>query len=118
MGQTTATALVDVFSSFSHLGLGLPDIRGQSSGNAASLATFILIDLQERPLKLLYLTGDKNRDTLPQLLNEGGISLQSLQVYETRGSSSFETSLSSALSPSSEGMIIFPVYNITLNRLF
>jgi uroporphyrinogen-III synthase len=118
VGQTTATALADVFSSFSHLGLGSPDIKGQSSGNAASLATFILDDLKERPAKLLYLTGDKNRDTLPQLLNDGGISLQSLQVYETRGASSFEDSLASALSSSSEGTIMFSVYNNDFDQPF
>ncbi|KAF9476896.1 tetrapyrrole biosynthesis, uroporphyrinogen III synthase [Pholiota conissans] len=103
VGKTTETALKGVFSSFGHLGLGSPDIRGQSSGSAATLAPFILDDLKERPAKILYLTGDKNRDTLPRILNEGGISLQPLQVYETQGSTSFEASLLSKL-PSSRGM--------------
>ncbi|CAA7262699.1 unnamed protein product [Cyclocybe aegerita] len=94
--ETTATALREVFSTF---GLPDPDIRGQTSGNAASLGPFILEDLRQRPAKLLYLTGDKNRDTISRILTEGGISLEPLQVYETRGSSTFESSLATALAP-------------------
>ncbi|CAA7262702.1 unnamed protein product [Cyclocybe aegerita] len=97
VGQTTETALREVFSTF---GLPEPDIRGQTSGNAGSLGLFILDDLRERPAKLLYLTGDKNRDTISRILTDGGISLELLRVYETRGSSIFESSLSAALASS------------------
>ena len=33
--------------------------------------------------QLLYLTGDKNRETIPEILGNGGHSLRRLQVYET-----------------------------------
>lgn len=42
---------------------------------------------------LLYLTGDKSRDTLPKILASKSITLDSLQVYETQGSSSFSHDL-------------------------
>ena len=51
-----------------------------------------------RGKKLLYLTGDKNRDTLPSILNEAGIALESVQVYATRGSARFETDVRAAMS--------------------
>ncbi|KAK0442164.1 hypothetical protein EV421DRAFT_2082543, partial [Armillaria borealis] len=42
-----------------------------------------------RPTKLLHLTGDKNRDTLPNILGGAGVYLASLKVYETQGSFNF-----------------------------
>ena len=98
VGKATSAALQETFAAFAHLGVGSPDISGESTGNAASLAPLILHDIKERPARLLYLTGDKNRDTLPRLLEEGGMSLQSLQVYETCGSPSFPEALSVAIS--------------------
>ncbi len=68
------------------------DIRGESSGTAEQLTTFILAE-QPRPTKLLYLTGDKNRDTLPNILGGAGVILHSLRVYETQGSSTFSQQL-------------------------
>ncbi|KAK0215644.1 tetrapyrrole biosynthesis, uroporphyrinogen III synthase [Armillaria fumosa] len=68
------------------------DIRGEHSGTAEQLANFILAE-QPRPAKLLYLTGDKNRDALPNILGSVGVSLYSLKVYETRGSSTFSQQL-------------------------
>ena len=82
VGKASSAALQETFAAFAHLGVGWPDIRGESNGNAANLVPLILDDIKERPEKLLYLTGDKNRDTLPRLLEEGGMSLQSLQVYD------------------------------------
>jgi len=73
------------------------DIRGQASGNAAALSPFILSDIKESPAKLLYLTGDKNRDTLTNFLSEGGISLEALQVYVTEGSPRFEEQIAHVL---------------------
>ena len=65
------------------------DIRGAESGNAEQLARFILRDLdQAEPQTLLYLTGDKNRDTLSSIIQgeEGGLAtLKSEQVYATAG---------------------------------
>lgn len=76
------------------------DIRGGSeTGTAERLAEFILKDLPSDATsrKLLYLTGDKNRDTLPRILESGGVELDSLQVYATQGSSTFPHDLSLAL---------------------
>ncbi|KAF8153945.1 tetrapyrrole biosynthesis, uroporphyrinogen III synthase [Crassisporium funariophilum] len=100
VGQGTESALRDAFHCFQHLGLTSVDVRGQSSGSAASLAPMILQDFRDRPGKLLYLTGDKNRDTLPRLLNEGGVELEPIQVYKTEGSTSFASALSAAIASS------------------
>ncbi|KIM41981.1 hypothetical protein M413DRAFT_445170 [Hebeloma cylindrosporum] len=101
VGHGTATALQDAFDFFpTKVDI---DIRGESSGNAVTLAPFMLSDIKERPAKILYLTGDKNRDTLTNLLTEGGITLEPLQVYETLGSPRFEEQLLRVLrSPSEE----------------
>jgi uroporphyrinogen-III synthase len=63
----------------------------------------MLSDIKERPAKLLYLTGDKNRDTLPNILTEGGITLEALQVYETVGSPRFEEQLLCVLDDAAKG---------------
>ncbi|KAJ7158852.1 tetrapyrrole biosynthesis, uroporphyrinogen III synthase [Mycena filopes] len=75
------------------------DIRGASSGTSEQLAKFIVSDLVSSPLqkRLLYLTGDKNRDTLPDILHDGNVQLSSLQVYQTQGSSRFSDDLTLAL---------------------
>jgi uroporphyrinogen-III synthase len=91
-----------VFDAYVHLGFTSVDVRGQLSGNASTLASFIMGDF-DKPSKLLYLTGDKNRDTLTHILQEGGISLESLQTYKTEGSSSFAKDLSTAIHTSSKG---------------
>ncbi|KAK0232124.1 tetrapyrrole biosynthesis, uroporphyrinogen III synthase [Armillaria nabsnona] len=65
------------------------DIRGESSGTAEWLANFILAEQPRPATKLLYLIGDKNRDTLSNILGGAGVSLHSLKVYETQGSSTF-----------------------------
>ncbi|KAF8877568.1 hypothetical protein CPB84DRAFT_1966328, partial [Gymnopilus junonius] len=76
-----------------------PPIRGENSGSAAALAPLILQDIRDQghsranadaSPRLLYLTGDKNRDTLPQVLGEGGVELEEVQVYVTQGSVAFE----------------------------
>lgn len=72
------------------------NIRGSESGNGEALARFIVNDLDrsgEKRKRLLYLTGDKNRDTLPKILHEAGVELDNVQVYETRGSPTFEKDL-------------------------
>ncbi|TFK62973.1 tetrapyrrole biosynthesis, uroporphyrinogen III synthase [Pluteus cervinus] len=68
-----------------------PDlIRGETTGSGEQLARFIVDDLKERsPARLLYLVGDKNRDTIPTLLSEAGIELEQIQVYGTQASSTF-----------------------------
>lgn len=102
VGQATALALTSVFGAYLHLGLTSLDVRGQSSGNAATLASFILED-PDSPLMLLYLTGDKNQESLPHILQRGGISLEPLQTYKTQGSTSFAKNLSTAIQTSLQG---------------
>lgn len=75
------------------------DVRGTESGTAERLAHYIVQDAK-RGEKLLYLTGDKNRDTLPRVVHEGlggEEVLQELRVYATRGVENFEHKLACAL---------------------
>ncbi|KDQ23769.1 hypothetical protein PLEOSDRAFT_1079082 [Pleurotus ostreatus PC15] len=91
VGKSTASALRELD--------GAPkDIRGEDSGNAEQLARHILNDTRQISGKLLYLTGDKNRDTLPNILTSNNLILHQLQVYETRGSARFATDLADVLS--------------------
>lgn len=104
---------MDVFSNYANLGLRASDVRGPSSGNATTLASFILDEPDQpwasfipddQPWRLLYLTGDKNRDTLTNILHEGGISAEPIQTYKTEGSLSFAEDLSAAIQTSSKGV--------------
>ncbi|OAX33113.1 tetrapyrrole biosynthesis, uroporphyrinogen III synthase [Rhizopogon vinicolor AM-OR11-026] len=98
VGEATSTALRDLCETTPMY--SPRDIRGGSdTGTAERLAGFILKDLPSdgTSRKLLYLTGDKNRDTLPRILESGGVELDSLQVYATQGSSTFPHDLSLAL---------------------
>lgn len=97
VGNATAAALAEISSRYPHSPFTPVDIRGQSSGTSEQLAHFILEDLQQKPAKLLYLTGDKNRDTLPKILEGGQVELESLKVYGTQGSSSFAQDLKDAI---------------------
>ncbi|KAF9502103.1 tetrapyrrole biosynthesis, uroporphyrinogen III synthase [Pleurotus eryngii] len=91
VGKSTASALREID--------GAPkDIRGEDSGNAEQLARYILNDARRMSGKLLYLTGDKNRDTLPSILASNNLILHQLQVYETRGSARFASDLADVLS--------------------
>lgn len=77
VGKATAAALRNVFPA--------ADIRGESSGTAEQLAHFIVDNHSHSAHPtLLYLTGDKNRDTLPSILTPT-FTLQPLKVYETTG---------------------------------
>lgn len=105
VGESTASALRATLAAYDDLGLEPPDVRGQGSGNAAALGAFIVDDVKDRPVKLLYLTGDKNRDTLPSILADGGLSLLSVQVYMTQGSSTFGTTLDSRLKEADDGIL-------------
>ncbi|GAA5876900.1 hypothetical protein JCM1840_002698 [Sporobolomyces johnsonii] len=78
-------------------------IHGASStGTGDLLARYIL---EHRPLlptnspnkPLLYLTGDKNRDTLPKLLTQAGVDIRPLQVYETTKRAGFDEALEARL---------------------
>ncbi|KIJ64321.1 hypothetical protein HYDPIDRAFT_90635 [Hydnomerulius pinastri MD-312] len=103
VGDATALAASKIQASFpSYSRLAPADIRGGSqSGTAERLARFILEGLPSEDgerKKLLYLTGDKNRDTLSQILSSSGnIDLDALEVYRTTGSSSFRSDLKAAM---------------------
>ena len=102
IGEATASAAAELRAALpSRLVPG--DTRGQAqSGTAEQLAHFILSDLSARTdgsavRKLLYLMGDKNRDTLTNILSSAGIVLDALQVYATHGSPSFPHDLKNAI---------------------
>ena len=99
VGKATASALSSLphlFPPVYHYLLPSPTmIRGQESGNAEQLANFIVQDVKangQNP-NLLYLTGDKNRETLPSILNNAGLNFDPVEVYGTTGSSSFKDDL-------------------------
>ena len=113
VGNATAEALGSIRHDI-HVDsrLAPTDIRGAAeAGTSERLARFILEDVvrrgdnraatQNHPklplLLLLYLTGDKNRDTLPSILQEAGVPLESLQVYETVFAPSFAADLEAAV---------------------
>lgn len=108
VGEATATALSEIHSVAGQTLLAPRDIRGAAeSGTSEKLARFILYDLPDTGYrKLLYLTGDKNRDTLPNILRDGGIELQSLQIYGTQGSSTFAADLARAVSSVPPGELL------------
>ncbi|KAJ7127091.1 tetrapyrrole biosynthesis, uroporphyrinogen III synthase [Mycena epipterygia] len=105
VGKLTASSLSAIRSAHPHSRFVPTDIRGESSGTSEQLARFILADLESSPaLKrrpFLYLTGDKNRDTLPDILRGANLELDPLKVYETQGSSTFPEDLKLALDSSS-----------------
>ncbi|KAG6908796.1 hypothetical protein DXG01_003243 [Tephrocybe rancida] len=96
VGQATASALADVRRMYGQTPYTPEIIHGESSGTGERLAQYIR-DLPVKPTRLLLLTGDKNRDTVPSILGDAGIGLQSLKVYETQESRTFEQDLSQAL---------------------
>jgi uroporphyrinogen-III synthase len=76
------------------------DVRGTESGTAERLAHYIVRDLAAgKGERLLYLTGDKNRETLSRVVREGlgEDVLIELRVYATRGVRDFESHLARAL---------------------
>ncbi|KAJ7104242.1 tetrapyrrole biosynthesis, uroporphyrinogen III synthase [Mycena belliarum] len=107
VGKSTASALNLIRSAHPRSPFVPMDIRGESSGTSEQLAKFILEDLDSSPpsrqIPFLYLTGDKNRDTLPDILRAGNVDLIPLQVYQTQGSSSMSQDLKLALDWSSPG---------------
>ena len=106
VGEATATALREIRGAVGGSVLAPEDIRGGAeSGTSEKLAHFILQDLSpnDEPRKLLYLTGDKNRDVLSSILRDGGIELQAQQVYATQGSSTFPSDLQHAIESTPPG---------------
>ncbi|KAF8890775.1 tetrapyrrole biosynthesis, uroporphyrinogen III synthase [Infundibulicybe gibba] len=97
VGKGTASGLARLHSAYGSTGFAPVDIRGESTGTGENLAHFIVQDIHERPTNLLYLTGDKNQDTLPAILNDAGFQLRSIQVYQTQGSLTFNDDLAGVL---------------------
>ncbi|VDC03146.1 unnamed protein product [Peniophora sp. CBMAI 1063] len=90
VGPSTAavlTSLVGLNPSPARASLCPSDVRGSESGTSEKLAHYVVSD-QDGGAHLLYLTGDKNRDTLAKIIEEDGggrITLLEKQVYETHG---------------------------------
>jgi uroporphyrinogen-III synthase len=97
VGAATASALTA--HDPAHPNLPVPtDIRGAAeTGTGARLAQFIINDLGGEQAVLLCLTGDKNSDELPETLKKAEIGLDMVQVYETRGSTTFRDDLCSLM---------------------
>ena len=117
VGAATAIALADISTVAGATSLAPKDIRGaEESGTSEKLAQFILTDLPStgaHSRRLLYLTGDKNRDTLPKILKDGGVELVSLQVYGTQGSSTFARDLKQELRYAGQSeYIVLPSLNM------
>lgn len=62
------------------------------AGNSETLARFVLDDLASKRTvgKLLYLTGDKNKDTFQRTMSENGVTAMELMVYETKAARDLE----------------------------
>ncbi|RDB17610.1 Uroporphyrinogen-III synthase [Hypsizygus marmoreus] len=98
VGPGTASALASIQETYEHTPYTPYIVRGESSGTSERLARFICSQPQsDVPKKVLYLTGDKNKDTVPTILGEAGIKVIPLKVYETRGSQTFESDLEGVL---------------------
>ena len=98
VGEATAAAVQEIQVRFKGNGFSCALIRGEQSGTGEQLGRFITNHYHGHGAgKLLYLTGDKNRETLPKILQDGGLDLHPLQVYKTQGSSSFAAELQAAL---------------------
>lgn len=62
---------------------------GQEAGNATALARRIIADtmadtMADTPASLLFLSGNRRRNTLPQALTEAGCPFDEVEVYRTR----------------------------------
>lgn len=101
VGAATAGAASQIRAAFPAMERLAPvDVRGGSdAGTAERLATFILAEGGGggEGRRMLYLTGDKNRETLPGMLTAGGVVLETHEVYRTTGSSTFRADLGAAL---------------------
>lgn len=120
MGQATAAALSSVRAVYNHTPYSPGPTLGESSGTGEQLANFIL-SFEGRPIPkmLLYLTGDKNRDTVPRILGEADIVVNPVKVYETKFSSNFTRDLEAAFQNVSKSLSPFsrPKFTTSKNNL-
>ncbi|KAF6749535.1 tetrapyrrole biosynthesis, uroporphyrinogen III synthase [Ephemerocybe angulata] len=100
VGEATASAVRDIQQRFQSHGFSTIHILGEASGTGEQLGRFITTHckLGEHG-KLLYLTGNKNRDTVASILSENYIPFQALRVYETQQRPDFESLLEAAIYP-------------------
>lgn len=89
VGPATASALLRLDSRLRPLPSLI--LGAEESGSAERLASYITSRSSDMPdSPLLYLVGDKRKDTLPSLLRQQGISMHEIRAYETFQSNSFE----------------------------
>jgi len=106
VGQATASALSSIRTTY-HTPYAPGVILGESSGTGEHLANFILSSEGiSRLKKVLYLTGDKNRDTVPRILGQAGVVVSPVKVYETQFSSNFAQDLQDALQSASKRLCL------------
>ncbi|KAH0834148.1 beta-glucan synthesis-associated protein-domain-containing protein [Lanmaoa asiatica] len=110
VGDATAAAASEIrtaFPSMAHLAPGENRVcGGADAGTAERLAACILREGCQGQ-RMLYLTGDKNRDTLPGMLSTGEVALETLEVYHTKGSSTFRDDLGAALERAPWGWVVY-----------
>jgi uroporphyrinogen-III synthase len=83
-------------------------IGANETGTGEALAHYILEhhSAYDTSLPLLYLTGDKNRDTVPVTLAEGGLVTTPTQVYETGKRDGLEADLNDTISTILSGVLV------------
>ena len=83
-------------------------LGANETGTGEALAHYILKhhSAYDTSLPLLYLTGDKNRDTVPVTLAEGGLRATPTQVYETRKRNGLEGDFQETISTILSGALI------------
>ncbi|KAL8291311.1 hypothetical protein RQP46_002289 [Phenoliferia psychrophenolica] len=115
------------FTAIAKLPGPIPQLVGATTGTGLVLANDILdhFSTSSSPpptLPILYLTGDKNRETIPEVLEKAGFKLERQQVYETAVADDFEhrldvllhlisSSPSSPSPPSEEKTIWFALFS-------
>ena len=97
VGEATAAAVRGIQQRYQGYGFTTVRILGESSGTGEKLGHFIVQHRSSEAGKLLYLTGDKSRDTVASILSKNGVPFQALQAYETRQRSDFESLLETAV---------------------
>lgn len=114
VGKATQTALKE---SDALLPAPLQILGAEKAGTGEKLARYIAStygettnsdeNIEARP-EILYLTGDKNRETLPSILSEAGIKHHKMKVYETESAPELPKRLAETLyqvqSESPEGL--------------